>query len=228
MITGASRGLGFELSRQYAESGWRVIATARSPKDDFRLQSLAEEHQLLTIETLDVSSYEDIDILSKKISGMPVDLIINNAGILGDVNKQKIGNLDFSESERIFLTNFLGPLKIAESFQSNLLLGEDKKLINISSIVGSIKLTNGNIYFYRVSKAALNMVMKNLAKDWLDYGLIVGLIHPGVIDTDMSAPFNIDKISVKESAHGVRLVIDNYSLNNSGQFIDYLGNPIPW
>ena len=100
--------------------------------------------------------------------------------------------------------------------------------MTISSIVGSITNTTGNIYFYRASKTAVNMMMANLAADTKHRGIIVGMIHPGVVDTDMSAPFNIPKVSVNESASGVRNVIAWYTTETSARFMQYDGEPMDW
>ena len=228
LITGANRGLGLELTKQYLHDGWDVIATARTPNDDKELFILKDKYSSLRIEKLDVTNLGHIEDLVEVLNGYPIDIIINNAGILGDPTKQQFGNLDFDSANNIFNTNTFAPLMIAEAFVDNIRLGKLKKIINISSIVGSIELTTGNIYFYRASKTALNMLMKNLSLQLKDQGVIVGLIHPGVVDTDMTSRFNIKKVSVGESVKGIRKVIKNYTMKETGSFFDYKGNPLPW
>ncbi|MDG2243093.1 MAG: SDR family oxidoreductase [Rhodospirillaceae bacterium] len=228
LITGSNRGLGLELATQYAADGWNVIATARSPADDAALQDLAAKYETVRIETLDVTDHGQVDALATQLRGTPIDVLINNAGVLGNPNIQRLGNLDFSIAHQLFETNTLGPLKISDAFLEHVASSKTKKIMNISSIVGSITLTGGNIYFYRASKTALNMVMRNFAKDTANRDIIVGMIHPGVVDTDMSAPFDIPKVSVQESATGVRNVIDWYSRETSGSFMQYTGEPMAW
>ncbi len=228
LVTGANRGLGLELTKQYLNDGWDVIATSRTPNDDIELFNLKNQYSSLRIEKLDVTDHGNIKNLVKILSGVPIDIIINNAGILGDPSKQQFGNLDFNNANNIFKTNTFAPLMIAEAFIDNIKLGNLKKIINISSIVGSIELTTGNIYFYRASKTALNMLMKNLSLHLKNQGIIIGLIHPGVVDTDMTARFNIKKVSVNESVKGIREVIKNYTMKETGSFFDYKGNSLPW
>lgn len=228
LITGSNRGLGFELASQYAAEGWTVIATARTPDDDEALQTLAAKYDTVRIEALDVTDHDQIEALARKLSGTAIDVLINNAGVLGDPNIQQLGNLDFSVAEHLFATNTLGPLKIADAFLEHVAASETKKVMNVSSVVGSITLAGGNIYFYRASKTALNMVMRNFAKDTARRGIVVGMIHPGVVDTDMSAPFDIPKVSVEESGTGVRRVIEWYTPETSGTFMQYTGDPMAW
>lgn len=228
LITGSSRGLGLELTRQYAADGWDVIATARTPDDDDALQALAANHDNVHIETLDVTDHEEIDALADKLRGTPIDVLINNAGILGNPGQQQLGKLDFSHADMLFATNTFGPLKIAEAFLDHVAASDTKKMMTISSIVGSMTNTTGNIYFYRASKTAVNMMMVNFAKDTEDQGIVVGMIHPGVVDTDMSAPFNIPKVPVEESAAGVRDVIAWYTPETSATFMQYTGEPMAW
>ncbi|MGY8963559.1 MAG: SDR family oxidoreductase [Rhodospirillales bacterium] len=228
LITGSNRGLGFELASQYAADGWTVIATARTPDDDAELQALATQYASVRIAALDVTDHSQIDDLADELRGTAIEVLINNAGILGDPGAQRLANLDFSAAEPLFATNTFGPLKIADAFLEHVEASKTKKVMNISSVVGSISLANGNIYFYRASKTALNMLMRNFAKDTAERGIIVGMIHPGVIDTDMSAPFDIPKVSVEESATGIRTVVDWYTSETSGTFMQYTGEPIAW
>lgn len=228
LITGASRGLGLELTKQYAADGWEVIATARTPDDDVQLQAFAAAHDNVRIETMDVTDFDEIDALAEKLRGTPIDVLVNNAGWLGDAGSQRLANLDFSDAQLLYATNALGPLKIATAFMDHVLASDTKKVISISSIVGSMENTTGNIYFYRASKSALNMLMRSLSIDARNQGLIVGLIHPGVVDTDMSAPFDIPKVSVEDSAAGVRAVTAWYTPETSGNFMQYTGEPMAW
>ena len=228
LITGANRGLGLELVKQYLEDDWSVLATSRSPHNDEELKKLTPTYSSLEIKKLDVTNDMDLENLASELSNLPIDLIINNAGVLGDPEMQRMGSFNFDSALDIFNTNALGPLRVAQAFYNNLKAGDEKKLINISSIVGSIELTSGNIYFYRASKAALNMMMHNLAREAKKDKIIIGLIHPGVLDTDMTAPFSIDKIPVQHSVQGIKKIIDSFDLEMSGSFLNHKGARLPW
>jgi NAD(P)-dependent dehydrogenase (short-subunit alcohol dehydrogenase family) len=233
-ITGANRGIGFALARQYAGRGWGVIATCRSPDKADDLQSLREEYSQVVIEQLDVTDFAGIDALAERYRDVPIDILINNAGILGDNDKQKFGTFDYSAFDLVMAVNTRGPIKIVEAFVDNVAASEQKKIMNISSYVGSIERTFGGQNFYRASKAALNMSMRTIARE-LKYsdikarkGITVGLIDPGVVDTGFAKNVPIPMISADESAAGVIAIIDAYTSKETGTFIRYDGKPVPW
>jgi len=234
LITGSSRGIGFELARQYAEQGWGVIATARNPAGAEALQALAKAHDNLVIEALDVTDFEQIDALAEQYRGVPIDVLINNAGILGDNNKQKFGTFDYSAFDAVMAVNTRGPIKMVEAFVDHVAASDQKKLMNISSAVGSIQLSFGGQTFYRSSKAALNMAMRNIsremrrAKDPARKQLIFGLIDPGVVKTDFAKNVPIPMIEPADSAAAVITVIDGFTRKTSGQFFSYTGKKLPW
>ena len=234
LITGSNRGIGLALTRQYAERGWGVIATCRSPDQADDLQALREENPQVVIEPLDVTDFAGIDGLAERYRDVPIDILINNAGILGDNDKQKFGSFDYSAFDEVMAVNTRGPIKIVEAFVGNVAISDQKKIMNISSYVGSIEKTFGGQNFYRASKAALNMSMRTIArelrysKDKTRKGIIVGLIDPGVVDTGFAKNVPIPMISAKESATGVIAVIDAYTSKETGTFIRYDGKSIPW
>jgi NAD(P)-dependent dehydrogenase (short-subunit alcohol dehydrogenase family) len=234
LVTGANRGIGYEIARQYASRGYRVIATARKPKDARDLKLLAQQYPAVTLERLDVTSDRQVRALAAKYRGVPIDILVNNAGILGGNERQKFGTLDYDALDDVMATNVAGPLRMVEAFVDNVAASNQKKLMNISSFVGSIERTFGGQIFYRSSKAALNMSMRTLAMEFKraqEPGrkeLIVGLIDPGVVDTEFGPKPPIPLISAAESAAGVIAVIDGYDLKKSGRFFGYKGNEIPW
>ncbi|MBM4196345.1 MAG: SDR family oxidoreductase [Gammaproteobacteria bacterium] len=234
LITGASRGIGFELARQYAERGWGVIATARDPAGAADLQSLAARHPGLRIERLDVTDFGEIDALASRYRGVPIDILVNNAGILGDNEKQKFGRFDYSSFDLVMATNTKGPTRMTEAFIDNVAISSQKKIMNVSSLVGSIEMTFGGQTFYRASKSALNMIMRNLSKELRrapEPGrkeIIIGLINPGVVDTGFAKKVPIPMITADVSAAGVIKVIDGYTRDMSGSFMDYTGKKLPW
>ena len=146
---------------------------------------MAQHDGRVVIEALDVTDEPGIQNLAARYQGTPIDLLINNAGILGDIDAQKLGSFDFEVFDQIFDVNTKGPLRVVEAFIDNVAASEQKKIINISSAVGSIKMTFGGQNFYRTSKAALNMSMRTLAKEMRrakEPGrkeLLFGLIDPG-------------------------------------------------
>jgi len=236
MITGASRGIGFELARQYAELGWGVIATCRDPEAASALQGLAANFDSVLIERLDVTDFDEMDALAARYKGVPIDVLINNAGILGGNDRQKFGTFDYTAFDEIMAVNVVGPIRMVELFVDNVAMSEQKKIMNISSLVGSIQMTFPGQNFYRASKAALNMSMKTIAKELRGSKepgrkeIIVGLIHPGVVATDFAKNVPIPMISPQESAAAVITVIDDYYQNRrqSGDFMSYTGKEIPW
>ena len=138
LVTGSNRGMGLEFVIQYAEKGWNVIATSRSPSDDFELIDLAKKNPKIQVEQMDVTNTNQIQMLAKKYENQPIDLLINNAGMSGDREKQAWGQIDQNEFEKLISINVFGALKVTEAFAQNISMGEDKKIIAISSVAGSI------------------------------------------------------------------------------------------
>lgn len=235
LITGASRGIGFELARQYAELGWGVIATCRTPEQATALQALANAAPNVRVEELDVTDFDEMNRLAERYAGIPVDLLINNAGILGGNDRQKFGTFDYAAFDEVMAVNVIGALRMTELFVGNVASSQQKKIMNISSAVGSVSMTFGGQNFYRASKAALNMSMRTIAKE-LRYSdipgrseIIVGLIHPGVVATDFAKNVPIPMIEPEESAAAVIEVIAGYKdRRQSGDFMSYTGKELPW
>ncbi|MDP6675333.1 MAG: SDR family oxidoreductase [Gammaproteobacteria bacterium] len=234
LITGSNRGIGFELARQYAQRGWGIIATCRTPEQADALQNLALEYSNLVIERIDVTDFDSINTVAEKYRGVPIDVLINNAGILGDNDKQKFGTFDFSAFDEVMAVNTKGPIRMVEVFVDHVAASDMKKIMNISSAVASIQMTFGGQVFYRASKAALNMSMRTLAKelrhsDNPEYkALIFGLIDPGVVDTGFAKNVPIPMIQADESAAAVIQVIDSYDRKTSASFLRYTGQKMPW
>jgi NAD(P)-dependent dehydrogenase (short-subunit alcohol dehydrogenase family) len=235
LITGSSRGIGLALARQYAERGWGVIATCRTPGNATELLALSALYPNLIIEELDVTDFAEMDALAARYEGVPIDVLINNAGILGGNDRQKFGTFDYDAFNEVMAVNVIGAVRMTEVFLDNVALSEQKKIMNISSVVGSIKMTFGGQNFYRASKAALNMSMRTIAKELrrsenpAHAQAIIGLIHPGVVATDFAKNVPIPMISPEESATGVISVIDGYTeVKQSGDFMSYTGQELPW
>lgn len=236
LITGASRGIGFELARQYAGQGWGVIATCRTPARATDLQALAAANSNVVIEELDVTDFYEMERLAVRYEGVPIDLLINNAGILGGNDRQKFGTFDYAAFDEVMDVNVKGPIRMVELFIDNVAISEQKKIMNISSSVGSIQMAFPGQNFYKASKSALNMSMKILSKELRGAKepgrkeIIIGLIHPGVVRTDFAGPVPIPMIEPEESAAGVINVIESYytGRRQSGDFMSYTGSELPW
>lgn len=234
LITGSNRGIGFEFAKQYAEKGWQVIAAVRNPDGAGDLHALAEECPGVVIEQLDVSDPDSVDRLAEKLSGQAIDLIINNAGIFGEFADQMFGNLKVDLFDTFMRTNALGPLKMSEAFLPHVKSSQQKKMVSITSQAGSFTLNSGDLpgmYFYKSSKAAQNMIMRNVAKDVKEHGITIGILSPGMVNTAGEIPPERrfpGLIEPPESIAGMIKVIDGLSLEDSGSFIRYNGEPQPW
>ncbi len=228
LITGSNRGIGFEFARQYGAKGWNVIATCRNPEAAIDLKALAAEHPNVIIEKLDVLDHNMIDALAEKYNGTPIDVLLNNAGISGGYENQNFGTIKYELFDKVMATNFISPLKMAEAFIEHVAASGQKKIINISSMPSSITLTSGRLYMDRPSKTALNMVMRSLSKDVAGRGIIVGLVAPGLVDTELTQSLHIPKISPEESVAALIDIIDGYTLEMSGSLIQHTGEVLPW
>ena len=215
LITGCNRGIGLELCAQYSARGDDVIAVVRSSND--ALDALP----VRVISGIDVGDGAAMPLLKKAIGDQPIDILLNNAGILrGD----DFDNLDYTAMEEQFRVNTLGPLRVTEALQGNLV--EGSKVAIVSSRVGSIEDNgSGGNYGYRASKTAVNMVGTNLKHDLAPRGIAVALLHPGLVATDMTGGHGI---SVTGSAKGLINRIDTLDISNSGGFWHAEGYTLPW
>jgi NAD(P)-dependent dehydrogenase (short-subunit alcohol dehydrogenase family) len=222
LITGTNRGIGRELARQYAEEGWRVHATVRSPDKARSLEAIRGD---LNVHELDVTDQGEVKNLARKLKREEIDVLIANAGIKGPISG--LGELDYEAWKKVLETNAICPVMLAESFMDNVLAGNQKKFVAISSIMGSIsENSGGSTYAYRSSKAALNMAWRSLAVDVAGKNAIATMFHPGWVRTDMGGPNAA--ISSEESASGLRRVIEELTMHHSGRFLDYTGRELPW
>lgn len=229
LITGSNRGIGLELARVYAERGWNVLATARNPSGADALKAIQQDHPKLEIIQLDVTDHARIDELATELEGKPIDILINNAGISGGHDNAKFGEMNYDVYHQVHAVNVIGPTKMAEAFLPNIKLSDQKKIINITSGQGSIGKTWGCCTIYRSSKAALNMMMKNISLELKKKGITVGLISPGFVKTDFTPGLDLPMmITPVESATKVVAVIDDYDLEDTGTFLGKDGQTWPW
>lgn len=230
LITGANRGIGLEFVRQYLESGHRVLATCRKPRNAAALNKLLARHKgLLAIHKMDVSDEVSIEAAARaageEITGL--DILINNAGI--GIWKS-FEEQEMEELVEVFRANSAGPLLVAKSFLPLMCKGQRPLLANITSGYGSIKLRDefgtAGSYSYNASKAALNMIGKMLAIEFKDQGIIVILQSPGWVKTDMGGQ-GAD-LTVEQSVSSMIEIFDRATMNDSGKFYDRTGAETPW
>lgn len=152
--------------------------------------------------------------------------------MLGELPKQTVGGLDQREFEYVMAVNAFGALKLSETLKPNLLAGRQKKVFAMTSGLGSSELTarRGGFYAYRMSKAALNIGFRALAADWRAEGIMVGIIAPGMVETQLLRQSNFPGrgIASAESVAGMIKVIDGMTLDSNGKAINYDGSVIPW
>ncbi len=230
LITGCNRGLGLELTRQYLADRWTVLACARRSSPE--LEALADAQ--LVRHNLDVTDHAAIDALATELGSVSIDVLLNCAGTMGKVDfasqgiaQGGFGASDFADWEQVFRVNVIGPMKLSEAFVEHVARSEQKKIITLSSMVGSMALnTVGGLYSYRVSKAAVNAMMHSMGLDLESRGIIALPMHPGWARTDMGGP-QAD-ISAAESAAGLRRVIAGLTLADAGRFLAFDGSELPW
>ena len=219
LITGANRGLGLEFARQYAADGWRVIATSRSLEKAAALRSQGAE-----VHPLDVADTAAVAALGRELQRETIDVLIANAGIAGP-RGMKAEAIDAAGWAEIFRVNTMAPLALAGAFTAQVARSEQRKVIAITSRLGSIAANSeGGMYAYRSSKAALNAVWHSFALDHRE--LIAAVLHPGWVRTDMGG--KSAALGVEESVAGMRRVIAGLGKAESGGFFSYDGSPIPW
>ena len=225
LITGANRGLGLEFVRQYAEAGWKVIACCRTPEQAEGLTKLAERHDI-ELQKLDVTSESDINGLAVTLNGRPIDHLVINTGVLGE-KCANLGEMTQSGWLEVLTINTVAPALLIQALRENVAASELKTIAGISTRVSSLDdNSSGGMYSYRASKVALNQILVSAAKNLADQGVKTIALHPGWVQTDMggdSALFTVD-----ESVAGLRKVIGELTLEDSGCFRVFDGSSVSW
>ncbi|MGD8329140.1 MAG: SDR family oxidoreductase [Acidobacteriota bacterium] len=220
VVTACNRGLGLEFARQLSARGDRVIATARDPEAASALNKLDVQ-----VEPLDVADADSVARFAAALGDEPIDVLINNAGV--GVRSRPLEQVDLEGMSHFFEVNTVGALRVTRALLEGLRSGADKKIVNITSRMGSIEdNSSGGAYEYRASKAALNMVTKSLALDFGGEGFVCVVMHPGWVQTDMggsSAP-----VEVEDSISGMLRIIDRLDQDFNGDFLDFTGASLPW
>ncbi|MSO65760.1 MAG: SDR family oxidoreductase [Alphaproteobacteria bacterium] len=236
LITGANRGIGFALTTLLAARGWTIHATCRNPGTAQGLQKLTGAHRgQVVVHALDVSDFAAIDRLGRDLRDQPIDVLLNNAGIMNSSqrpfdrgeNSQDFDHTDDEEWMQVFRINTMAPLKMAETFVDHVARGDRKVIATVSSIMGSItRNESGGWYPYRTSKTAANMLMRNLAADLRPRGIACLALHPGWVRTEMGGPKAA--ISVDECAGGLATLLERASMAETGKYIAWNGEELPW
>ena len=220
-ITGANRGIGLALAQSFSEAGYTVIGTARKPEQATDLKETGAR-----VEQLDVTDQASVDAMAQRLAGTPIDILINNAGIKGNDNKD-MGSLDVEDMEWVLNVNTLGPVRVMKALFSNVQSSERKMVVNISSTMGSIERnTWGCCAGYRASKTALNSINKTFAVDYGKLGLSFVVMHPGYVQTDMNE--GQGNITPQQSGSGLMNVITGLNASDNGKFYDWQGEELPW
>ena len=226
LITGTNRGIGLEFTKQCLARGDSVIATCRDLAAAEELSRLGESHEGLDIRALDVASSESMQSFVEQLAGHPIDVFINNAGVYGPSNL-KFGEVEEEAWASVFRVNSIAPLILSQLLLPNLRAGKDKKLLYLTSKMGSIADNRGGgSYIYRSSKSALNSVIKSVAIDLAGEGFTAAVLHPGWVQTDMGGPNA--HIDTETSVKGLLQVVDGLDSESSGGFFNYDGSTIPW
>lgn len=244
LITGANSGIGLEFTKQYAAKGWTVIATHRRAGAPESLAAVSAEFKNVRIERMDVTSAEDVQALAAKLKQTSIDLLINNAGVYndrsactvedcpGDWSNQDFGKLHFPLLETIMAVNLKGPLQVSEAFTEHVAASQRKLIVSISSTNGSLTepFPGSGAIFYRASKAALNRAMQLVAAKLADRGIAVVLLHPGAVVTERQSYLAGAEGMVELNFSVTHMIetIDKLTIKDSGRFIDYDGNTLPW
>jgi NAD(P)-dependent dehydrogenase (short-subunit alcohol dehydrogenase family) len=220
LITGAGRGLGLELARQYAKDGWQVIGTVRDDASGKRLDQIGIEAH-----ALDVSDFAKARELAKRLKGRALDILFCNAGIIGK-RGMALSSFDYESWDQVMRVNVLGAAAVAEALVDNVAASGKKTIAMMSSRLGSITESSGATLPYATSKAALNMLVKGLAPSLGGRGIRVVALSPGWVRTDMGGAGAA--LDPETSVAGLRKVLAGLEAGDSGKFFSYDGSPIPW
>ena len=226
LITGANRGLGLGFVKSFLAKNVNVICTTRNiPGSKELLECKKKNPKNLEILELDLLGENSENTLSDLLSDKPIDIFINNAGV--GISNQRFGVVSSQPWVEVLKVNLIAPLTVTQSIIENIKKGSDKKIYILSSQLGSIQDNkSGGMYIYRSSKTALNQVVKSLSVDLKPMGITVISLHPGWVKTDMGGPNA--PVSIDESIKGMMKVIDTTDIRNTGTFLNFDGQGLPW
>lgn len=223
-ITGAARGIALELVRQHAEAGDSVFALARDPAGADALNALAAGSAgLVTVHAMDVGNDATVAAGVAATGTEPIDILYNVAGMVGTIAPE-FEQVDWKTFDEVFNVHVKGPLRVLNAFLPR--LGAGSRVINFSSQIAASTWPYGGFHAYAASKAALGRMMRSIATDLRERGVVIGIVHPGYVQTDMGGPDA--EITPEESASGVRKLAEEWTLDRSGDFFKWNGEPHAW
>ena len=222
LITGANRGIGLKFAQLLSNNTNTVYVTTRDLDNCIELKKI-NNIEILELDLLEKNSIKDF---CSDVKDIPFDLIINNAGIFQDEQMEET-NLDPELWLDEMMINAIGPVILTQKLKENLISGNEKKVVFISSQMGSIDDNySGGYYFYRTSKSALNSAAKSLSIDWKAEEISVLMLHPGWVKTDMGG--SKAKLEIDESVNSMIKVIEASNISNTGSFLNYNGDKLEW
>lgn len=226
VVTGANRGIGLELSRQLLARGEIVEAACREPSQAVELRGLpTRPGSELRLHKCDVASDESVAAFARALGEAPVDVLINNAGVLGKM--ESLEELDLADVLRTYDVNALGAIRVTRALLPRLRQGRARKIVHVSTKMASIAdNTSGGAFGYRMAKVALNMASRSMALALRGERILSVVVNPGWVQTDMGGPGA--PTSVTESAKGILALIEKLKLEDTGEFWDYRGMKIEW
>lgn len=235
LITGANRGIGLEFTRQYVDEGWTVLACCRDPDgesaEDLRgIQSGAEDQ--VHIEKMDMLDHASIDAVAAKYKGTAIDVLLNNAGIIGPVpiqdhlEAQHFGTIDYDVWDTVIRTNTFAPVKMAEAFADNVIESDQKKIITLSSTVGSLQEDRTAAFCYCTSKTAVTKAVQLMSEVLRDKSVIAMAFCPGYVKTRMGV--GGATVEIPDSVTGMRGLISNITMEDTGTFRRFNGDTVAW
>lgn len=239
LITGGNSGLGLELAKQYAAGGWDVVVTHRREKDPESLTELKKQFPAVRIEKLDVTDQKQVEAMGERLKGVPIDVLISNAGVI-DIDNwkngvgvgQRFGELNFDNFLPMMDVNVRGSIMVIQTLYENVKASKQKKIVTMSSTHGSIGepiVTTANALWYGASKAALNKLTNVIARVAAKDGVIAVPIHPGAVRVDGSTtPLPPNMIEAPYACSEMIKTIAALTPERSGQFTLYNGKQIPW
>lgn len=250
LITGANRGMGLEYARQYAADGWQVIATARNPQLAEALQALAETEPQVTVHPLDVADSGSVATLRLALGDLPIDVLLSNASHMIDLERQSFESGDPDLFAYSIEVNAIGPFRLAQAFIDNVRSSHERKMVFMGSTAGSTGslLPPVKLFAYCPAKAALHSMVRGLHLNLSGEGITVGLLEPGVVDTQgfsqvkpgEPAPYGMDivvqllqegKLQMAAPADAVaslRKIIEGLNPETGGRLIRVDGEVLPW
>ena len=233
LVTGASRGIGFEFVRQYDEQGWRVFATCRDPSSADRLQAIAEGSEgRVSVHALDVTNHPQIEALAEELGHEAIDILVNNAGFGwappgAGPHFETFGNTSYERWAAVMQTNLFGVMKVSETFVEHVARSERRIIAALSSALASVTNAEADdCHIYRTSKAGVNMLVKVMSAYLRDRGIITVALSPGWVSTEMGTAAAI--VKVEDSIRAMRGILDGLTQAESGQYIRYDGSRTPY